>query len=376
MINAGQIHLDHVGSLLRPMALRQARERLLGTHDADHNLGPHTNAALRAIEDEHVRDVVRFQEDIGLDIVTDGDFRRRSWWTDFFLSLTGIRISYMGRNPLRMINAAGEVRPMAGIEVFDRIAWRRSSVVDGFRFLKSVTSRVPKVTLPGPPMVHFLRDRDFVPSVYPDMDAFWQDMVAAYRAELKALAEAGCRFVQIDECMLAFLCDPRHRDMSRSRGEDPDALIRIYTEVIDQAVAERPRDMLVAMHMCRGNMNAFWGAAGGYDLVADAVFNMRGIDILLLEYDTERAGDFRPLARVPKGKQVLLGLVSTKDRRLEDRDHLLRRVEAAAKEIDLQQLGVCPQCGFSTNLFGTDFSIDDERRKLELLVAVKRQVWG
>jgi 5-methyltetrahydropteroyltriglutamate--homocysteine methyltransferase len=375
MGRADPIRVDHVGSLLRPAELRRERERLLGIHDADRNLGPHHNAELTKIEDRFVRDVVKLQEDCGLSIVTDGDYRRRSWWTDFFLGLTGTRISYNGKTPITLINAAGDTRPIAGIELTGKVAWQGSTMVESFKYLKSITNKVPKVTLPGPPMLHFLRERDFVPNIYPDLAAFCTDIVAAYRAEIRALADAGCRFVQIDECMLPYLCDPRHRQMSQARGEDPDELKEIYINVIDQVLAERPADMVAALHMCRGNMNAYWGGEGGYEPVADMAFNRINADVFLLEYDTPRAGDFSPLRHVPKGKQILLGLISTKDKTLESRDMLMRRVEDASKHIDVSQLGLCPQCGFSTNLFGTDFSEADERRKLDLMVNVSNEIW-
>jgi 5-methyltetrahydropteroyltriglutamate--homocysteine methyltransferase len=372
---AGHIHVDHVGSLLRPMALRTERERRLGVHDADHNLGPHHDTALTAIEDDYVRQVVRLQEDCGLSIVTDGDFRRRSWWTDFYLSLTGTRISYNGKTPITMVNAAGESRNIAGVEINARVTWTGSPNIDAFRFLAGTTTRTPKVTLPGPPMLHFLRDSDFIPRVYPSLEAFSDDVVAAYRAEIAALAAAGCRFVQIDECMLPYLCDPRHRALSAQRGDDPDKLIDAYIRMIDQCFSQRPADMIAAIHMCRGNMNAFWGSEGGYEPIAERVFNQLGADLFLLEYDTDRAGDFLPLRHVPKDKQILIGAVSTKDPRLETSDDLNRRIEAAAQHMPLAQLGLCPQCGFSTNMFGTSFTEDDERRKLELMVSVSRDIW-
>lgn len=376
MASAAQLHVDHVGSLLRPTELREARIRLLGTHDADRNLGPHRNAELALIEDKYIRDVVRLQEGAGLTVVTDGDYRRRSWWTDFLLGFSGLAISYTGKTPITLINAAGETRPIAGFKIDGPIRPRESTLAKSFEFLKSVTSRIAKATIPGPPIVHFLRDADFIPTVYRDIDAFWADLVSSYRAEIAKLAETGCKFLQIDECMLPYLCDPRHRKMSASRGDDPDKLIQTYVRVLNDIVADKPEDMIVAMHMCRGNMNAFWGGDGGYEPVAEAAFNMSNIDAFLLEYDTPRAGDFTPLRHVPKGKQVLLGIVSTKDARIEDKDALKRRVDEAARYLDKAQLGICPQCGFSTNLFGTDFTIDVERRKLGLLGETAAEIWG
>ncbi len=376
MAATGNIHVDHVGSLLRPKELKAKRFELLGVHDADHNLAAHDNAQLTEIENGYIRDVVKLQEDCGLPFITDGDFRRRSWWTDFLLSFTGLSISYDGKTPITLINAAGEKRPIAGIKVGGKIKPRDSGMVKSFSFLKSITKKTPKVTIPGPPIVHFLRDADFVPAVYKDIEEFWADLIAAYKAEIRKLADAGCRFVQIDECMLPYLCDPRHREMSKMRGDDPNELIKVYSRVINEIAADKPKDMIAAVHMCRGNMNAFWGGEGGYDLMAETAFSMPNVDAFLLEYDTPRAGDFRPLRHVPKGKQVLLGIVSTKDPKLEGRDELKRRVDDASKSIAIEQLGICPQCGFSTNVFGTEFTVDDEKRKIEMMVGVTKEIWG
>jgi 5-methyltetrahydropteroyltriglutamate--homocysteine methyltransferase len=370
------LHVDHVGSLLRPAELKEKRFALLGLHDADHNLGAHANRDLTEIENGFIRDVVKLQEDCELPVVTDGDFRRRSWWTDFLLSFTGLSISYDGKTPITLINAAGEKRPIAGIKVTGKIMPRDSGMTEAFKFLKSVAHKPAKVTIPGPPIVHFLRDSAFVPSVYKDIDAFWSDLINSYRAEIRKVADAGCRYLQIDECMLPYLCDPRHREMSKLRGDDPDQLIDKYVWAINEVVAEKPKDMLVALHMCRGNMNAFWGGEGGYEPVAAQVFNMSNIDAFLLEYDTPRAGDFRPLRHAAKNKKLLLGIVSTKDPTLESADELKARIENAARHVDLQQLGLCPQCGFSTNVFGTEFTVDDERRKMERMVSVASDVWG
>ena len=375
MRKAADIHVDHVGSLLRPQRLREARQRILGIHDADHNLGAHDNEDLTAIEDACIREVVKLQEDCGLSIVTDGEFRRRSWWTDIALSFTGTRVSYNGKNPIEFTSASGEKRPAPGVQIEGRVAWNKSPLVRPFEFLRAITQKKPKMTLPGPPMLHFMREKDFVPDVYPDIDTFWSDVVAAFRKEIQQLAHSGCRLVQIDECMLAWLCDPRHREFARSRGENPDELIDTYCSVIDQAISDRPPDMLVALHSCRGNMNAFWGGEGGYEPVAESMFNKIGADYFLLEYDSPRAGDFKPLRFVPRDKQVLLGLVSTKTPALENPDDVIRRIDEAAAYIDRNQLGLCPQCGFSTNIFGTSFTVDDERRKLDLIVQTADRVW-
>jgi 5-methyltetrahydropteroyltriglutamate--homocysteine methyltransferase len=370
------VHVDHVGSLLRPKELREARDRLLGVHDATRNLGAHDNAELRKIEDRHVRDVVALQESVGLKVVTDGEFRRRSWWTDFYLSLTGTRITYDGRSPIKFINAAGDTRPSPATMIEGRIAWRGSVNAEPFKFLKSVAKVTPKVSLPAPPMLHFMRANDDYRKFYRTNDELWVDLVAAYRSEIEALYAAGCRHVQLDECMLAMLCDPRHREVSKKRGDDPDQMVDQYAKVINDSIAARPKDMVATMHVCRGNLNAYWGAEGGYGPVAEAAFRRIDVDAFLLEYDTPRAGDFSPLAKVPDGKMVLLGLMSTKETRLESRDELVRRIDEAARFVPHERLGICPQCGFSTNVFGTHFTVEDEKRKLGRLVEVADEVWG
>ena len=369
------LHIDHVGSLLRPMALREARQRILGVHDADHNLGAHDNAELRAIEDGHVRDVVKLQESVGLPVVTDGEFRRRSWWTDFVLGFSGTRVSYTGKSPLTFVNAAGDKRPAPGVRVEGKVRHRGSINAEPFKFLKSATRRIAKVTIPGPPIVHYLRDENFVPGVYPDLDKFWADVVAAYRAEIDALAAAGCTHLQIDECMLPWLCDPRHQAWVKSRGDDPAQLIDMYVKVTAAALAGAPKGMTLALHMCRGNLNAFWGGEGGYEPIAEKIFNALPFTLYLMEYDTPRAGDFAPLRHLPKGKTALLGIVSTKEKALERADDVRRRIDEAARHAPIERLGLCPQCGFSTNMFGTEFTEEDERRKLSLIVDVAGRTW-
>ena len=376
MSDPRNVHFDHVGSLLRPQPLFAARERLLGVHDTDHNLGAHDNAELRAIEDAHIREVVQLQEDAGLQFITDGDFRRRSWWTDFFMSLDGPRVTYAGKSPLTLINAKGETRPLPTVSITKRISWKGSVNVASFKFLQSVTKRAPKVTLPPPTMIHFQRDDNYGLTAYGgDADLFWDDLIRVYHQEIAALAAAGCRQLQIDECNLVMLCDTRHQAFVRSRGEDPDTLINKYVWVMNEIIRERPKDMFVRMHMCRGNLTGFWSAEGGYEPIAERVFNQIGADAFLMEYDTARAGDFRPLRFLPKSKIALLGLVTTKVADLEQPDHLRRRLEEAAKFADIAQLGLCPQCGFSSNVFGNPLTIEDERKKLALVVDTANAVW-
>jgi 5-methyltetrahydropteroyltriglutamate--homocysteine methyltransferase len=375
-LGGATIHFDHVGSLLRPKTLFDARHRILGAHDADHNLGAHDSAELRAIEDQHIRDAVSLQEDCGLQLITDGDFRRRSWWTDFFMSLDGLRVTYAGKSPLTVINAKGETRPLPTVSITKKIRWHGSINVAPFKYLQSVTKRSPKVTLPPPTMIHFQRDENYGLSAYDgDTEAFFADMIEAYRHEIRALAEAGCRYLQLDECNMVMLCDPRHQEFARSRGEDPIALIRKYAWLMNEIIAERPKDMNVRLHMCRGNLSGFWASEGGYDMIAETIFNTIGVDAYLMEYDTARAGSFSPLRHLPKDKIALLGLVSTKVPELEKTDGLRRRIDEAAKFADLSQLGLCPQCGFASNVFGNPVTIEDERKKLTLVAQTANTVW-
>ena len=370
------VHVDHVGSLLRPAALRAARDRILGAQDANTNLGAHDDAALREIEDRHIRDVVKLQEQAGLNVVTDGEFRRRSWWSDVYLSLTGTGVSYDGRSEVKFINAEGDLRPMPSTRIDGKVASRGSVNTAPFVFLKDAATVTPKVCLPSPTMLHFLRNVAVFDAVYPDPEEFWADVVGAFRGEVAALVEAGCRHIQLDEVMLAFLCDERQRQMVRARGEDPDDLIERYARVDNDILNPRPDGVVATIHMCRGNLNAYWGAEGGYEPAADAMFNRIDVDGYLLEYDTPRAGDFTPLRHVPKGKTVLLGLMSTKQTAVESAEDLERRIDEAGRHLAHDQLGLCPQCGFSTNVFGTHFTIDDEKKKLARLVEVADKVWG
>jgi len=368
---------DHVGSLKRPQALQQAREKLLGPHDAEHNLGPHRNAELRVLEDGHIRDVVALQERVGLQSITDGEFRRRTWWTDFVLGLEGTAIDYAGKTFVGF-DRQGSQRPLPEVTVRGKIRWRGSVVADAFAFLRSVTSRTPKLTIPSPPIVHYMSaDKRINRDVYPDPAAFWDDLVQAYRAEVQALARAGCTYLQLDECMIAFLCDPTHRDWVRATlGEDPDRLLRTYASVINGAIAGRPATMTVAMHMCRGNMSGHWFAEGGYEPVAEVVFNGIDVDGYFLEYDSPRAGTFEPLGLVPKTKTVVLGLVSTKTPELESADELRRRIDEASRHVPLDQLCLSPQCGFSSNYIGNPVTVDDQTRKLARIVEVASEVWS
>jgi 5-methyltetrahydropteroyltriglutamate--homocysteine methyltransferase len=366
---------DHVGSLRRPESLMKARERLLGPHDLDHNFGPHGNAELRKLEDEAIRDVVRLQEQAGLRSITDGEFRRRIWWSEFMLSLEGVRGAYRSAEKFR--DRSGHTLPAPSVEVTSRVRWTRSVNVEPFRFLKSVTRHTPKVTMPAPQQLYQFATRDTVSkSAYPDLAAIWDDLADAYSAELKALGEAGCTYVQMDEVVTSCLCDGTQREKLRSRGDDPDVLLGHYIRTMNTIAARRPSGMTLAMHTCRGNYQGHWMAEGGYDPVAERVFNEIEVDAFFLEYDTPRAGSFEPLRHFPKDKTLVLGLVSTKTPELESPDVLKKRIEEASRYVPLENLCLSPQCGFSSNYLGNPVSIDDERRKLELVARTAEAVWG
>jgi 5-methyltetrahydropteroyltriglutamate--homocysteine methyltransferase len=366
---------DQVGSLRRPEPLMKARERLLGAHDLDHNFGPHGNAELARLEDEAIREVVKLQEGIGLRSITDGEFRRRIWWSEFLLSLEGVEGSYRGEERFR--DQTGHTVPSPRIDVTGKVRWRKSVNVGPFKFLKSVTKATPKVTIPAPQTLYQFATRATVSKeAYPDLAALWDDLAEAYGAELRALSEAGCTYVQLDEVMTSCLCDEKQRTKFRLRGDDPDAMLGAYAKAINRIVANRPQGMTIALHTCRGNYQGHWMAEGGYDPIAERVFNEIKVDAFFLEYDSPRAGGFEPLRFVPKDKTIVLGLVSTKTPELESAEVLKKRIDEAARYVSLERLCLSPQCGFSSNYLGNPVTIDDEKRKLELVVKVAQSVWG
>jgi 5-methyltetrahydropteroyltriglutamate--homocysteine methyltransferase len=367
---------DHVGSLRRPAALMQARERLLGPHDLDRNFGPHENAELHALENDAVRDVAVLQESVGLKSITDGEFRRRIWWSEFLLSLDGVEGNYRG-STTELRNESGHHVPMPRVSVTGRIRWRHSVNAGPFQYLRSVTSQTPKVTIPAPQTLFFFATRDSISrAAYPDLAAVWDDLAGAYAAELKALSEAGCTYVQFDEVVTSCLCDEAHRQKLRAQGQDPDQLLQAYVRTINSAIAGRPANLTIAMHTCRGNYQGHWMAEGGYDPIAEYLFSEIKVDALFLEYDSPRAGSFAPLRFMPADKVVVLGLVSTKTPQLEDSTLLKQRIDEASRYVDLDRLCISPQCGFSSNYLGNAVTIDDERRKLALVVDVAQSVWG
>ncbi len=373
---------EHVGSLLRPQALLAARATAEGDQYRPVS-GPLAYAGLKEIEDEAVRDAVRLQEEVGHSVVTDGEFRRRSWFQDFLLALNGTRITFLDAAhtvsaalPFRTDTSA-ETLPGHIIEVHGKLTRERGIFTAHFKFLKNVTRRTPKVSLPSPTMLHFWGGRAAIDArVYPDLEEFWADAIGIWVAEITALHALGCTYVQIDDVTFPLLCDPRAQEALRRRGDDPANILETYAGVLNRIVAGAPAGMTLAMHMCRGNNRGKWMGSGGYEYVSEVVFQQLDIAHLFMEYDTARAGDFRPLRHLPPGKTVVLGLVSTKTPQLEAKDDLKRRIDEAARYVPIEQLSLSPQCGFASNFAGNPLTIEDERRKLALVVETAREVWG
>lgn len=360
---------DHVGSFLRPSALIEAR--------AAHRDGSIDAAELRSVEDEAIRGVVAMQEDLGLQSITDGEFRRTYFHTDFLLQLEGVdeaggtqvKFHQHGGKELAyappVMKITGPIRHVADIQRAD------------YDFLASCTTRTPKVTIPSPTMLHFRGGREAIDAAaYPDLEDFYADLAAAYRAEIASLADAGCRYLQLDDTNLAYLCDDTQRENARKRGMDPDELPRLYARLINDSIRDRPDDMVVGVHLCRGNYRSSWAAEGGYEPVAEVLFNELEIDSYFLEYDDPRSGDFAPLRFLPKGKTVVLGLVTTKLGELEQPDDIRRRIDEAAQFAPLDQLALSPQCGFSSTVHGNDIEVEQQAAKMRLVIDVARQLWG
>ena len=361
---------DHVGSLLRPQRLLQARE--------DHAAGTIDDDELRGIEDEAIREVVRMQEDVGLKSATDGEFRRASWHMDFIYQLGGVK-TVEGNITVKFRNEEGGVEfTPAALRVDDRITLREPIFADAFRFLRNtVTTAVPKLTIPSPSMIHYRGGRASIDeSVYPDMDAFWDDLTAAYAQQVRAVAELGCTYLQFDDTSLAYLNDPEQREHIRRMGGDAEHQHEAYIRNINKAIADRPEGMAITTHMCRGNFRSSWVAEGGYDFVAEALFGELDVDGFFMEWDDARSGGFEPLRYVPPGRTVVLGLVTTKRGALEDPDQLKRRIEEAARYVDVDQLCLSPQCGFASTSEGNKLTYDDEVAKLRLIVETAEDVWG
>jgi 5-methyltetrahydropteroyltriglutamate--homocysteine methyltransferase len=363
---------NHVGSLLRPTELRQAREK--------HEKGEISAAELRQVEDRCIRDVVKMQEDVGMQGITDGEFRRTLWHADFLRQIEGVKVveglspdaakhfqnpdADVERSPTQFV-VTGKLRHAHGIEV------------ENFNFLASVTKQTAKQCIPSPSLLHFRTGRAGVDkAAYPEMADFFADLAAVFRQEIAQLAAAGCTYLEIDDVNFAYLCDPKMREGVKKIGEDPDKLPSLYANLINECIKERPANMSVCTHLCRGNFRSAWVAEGGYDPVAEVLFNELKVDGYFLEFDTPRAGNFAPLRYMPIGKKLVLGLVSSKSGELEKPDDLKRRIDEASKLVPLDQLGISPQCGFSSTVLGNKLTIDDQIAKLQLVVQVAKDVWG
>jgi 5-methyltetrahydropteroyltriglutamate--homocysteine methyltransferase len=368
--NRPPFRADHVGSLIRPQALIAAREAASRNELSE--------AALRSVQEEAIREVVRMQEDVGLRSVTDGEFNRGTWQTDFLVKFANVK-PMASKFTVRFHNEKGESegKPHT-MQVMGKLSRPRGIFIEDFKFLKSIAKATPKITMPSPSVLHFRGGRDAIdPQAYPDLGEFYRDLARVYREEIADLAAAGCRYIQLDEVNFAYLCDPALRaDVQRNIGEDPDELPRTYARLINDAISGRPQDMVVCMHVCRGNFAGNWMAEGGYDPVAEVLFNEIDVDGYFLEYDTARAGGFEPLRFLPKGKTVVLGLVTTKKGTLESKDELKRRIDEAAKHVPLEQLALSPQCGFSSGIGGHTMGVGEQMAKLRRVVEVAHEVWG
>jgi methionine synthase II (cobalamin-independent) len=361
---------DHVGSYLRPARLAAAREAFFaGRLEAED---------LRAVEDECILEVIRAEENVGLHGITDGEFRRTYFHVDFLKKLAGVTVSYGEFTARFRKNDGAEVGfkpPTMHVEA----PIRHVEAIQGadFDFLKAHARRTPKVCIPAPSMLHFRGGRAAISAaVYPDLEGFYADLTAAYRAEIADLAARGCRYLQLDDTNLAYLCDPAIRESTRARGDDPDELTRLYCRLVNESIRDRPSDMTISVHLCRGNFKSAWVAQGGYEPVAEILLNEMAIDGFFLEYDDERSGDFAPLRFTPRGRTIVLGLMSSKSAAVESKDALKKRIDEAARYVPLEQCCLSHQCGFSSTAHGNDLTEADQWRKLARTVEVAREVWG
>ena len=363
---SGPFRADHVGSLLRPHELHDLREKV--------RLGKAPAAQLTQAEDRLIREVVKLQEDCGLPVVTDGEFRRISYWEKFVRLTQGLVVKDA---VFKFHDEHGHSSDFTAPYVAGKVGRAEPITLDEYRFVAPLTKATPKVTMPAPSTMHFYRFTQFGdPGIYASAKEFFADLGKVYREEIADLARAGCRYVQLDEVALAVLCDPAAQAKVRAAGGNPDELVDLYVDATNEAVKGRPAGMIVGVHMCRGNYKGMYLAEGGYTSIAERLFQRAQVNHFLLEFDTPRAGDFTPLAMVPKSKGVVLGLVSSKAPQLEPIDNLKRRAAAAGKHIDLAQCGISPQCGFASTMGGNPVTQADERAKLRLCVEAARAIWG
>jgi 5-methyltetrahydropteroyltriglutamate--homocysteine methyltransferase len=359
---------DHVGSMLRPKEVHEARDK--------RQRGEITAEELRVVENAAIEKTIKRQEAVGLQSITDGEFRRAFFHIDFLEKLKGVVVK--GGLPVKFRSVGGELEfAPPRMEIVGRLERTQAISVDDFSFVRDATSRTAKLCIPSPTMLHFRAGRKGISEeIYPDIEDFFADLARAYREEISALAAAGCTYLQLDDTNLAYLCDPAMRERTRAIGEDPNALPRLYARIINDSISSRPDGMTVCIHLCRGNFRSSWVAEGGYEPVAEALFNELAVDGYFLEYDDERSGDFAPLRFLPKGKTVVLGLVSTKVPQLESKDELKARIDEAAQYVPMDQLALSPQCGFSSTVEGNEITENDEIAKLNLVIETAAEVWG
>ena len=357
---------DHVGSLLRPGVLKEAR--------AKHAKGELPADALKAVEDREIEKVIRKQEEVGLRLATDGEFRRSWWHFDFYKGLDGVEMYQTGEG----IHFAGVDTKAESVRVVGKVGFSSHPHVEHFKFLKAHCRVTPKMTIPAPSTFHFRQGRAAIgKDVYPTLDAFFDDLAAAYRAAIRAFYDAGCRYLQLDDTAWAMVCDPNERAQSKARGDDPDTLPQLYAALTNAALAGKPADMTITMHSCRGNFRSTFIASGGYDFVAERLLGNTAFDGYFLEYDSERAGGFEPLRFFPKGKKrLVLGLVTSKSGKLESKDAIRRRIDEATKYVALDQLCLSPQCGFASTEEGNVLAEDEQWAKLRMIVEIAEEVWG
>ncbi|MEC7488985.1 MAG: 5-methyltetrahydropteroyltriglutamate--homocysteine S-methyltransferase [Pseudomonadota bacterium] len=366
----GPFRADHVGSLQRPRSLLNTREL--------YKAGTLSREELRIRENEAIERVVRLQEDVGLQGITDGEYRRENFHFDFFSQIGGVDFRRRMPEGSEGHSIDPEKAPFVAY-ITDKLSRPAEGVeIENFKLVQGLTDRTPKITIPSPTMTHFRGGRDAIDrDTYPEIEEFFSDLARIYREELTDLASAGCRYVQFDDTNLAYLCDENMRDGVRKLGEDPDKLPTIYSELINKSIPARPNNMAVCVHMCRGNAQSQWFASGGYETIAETVFNLTKVDGFFLEYDDDRAGGFEPLRFVPKGgPKIVLGLLTTKRGEMESRTEILGRIEEASKYVDLEQLCLSPQCGFSSNAIGNSISVKDQVAKLRAIVDIAEEVWG
>src|SRR5262249_40606704 len=356
---------DHVGSLLRPAPLKEAR--------AKRAKGEITAEALTAVENREIELAIRKQEEIGLESITDGEFRR-SWWNlDFLAGLDGTEWAELARG----IQFKGVTTRPQAVRVCGKIGFTHHPMIEHFKFLQASTKATPKMTIPAPSALYTRSGREMVSeAVYPSLDEFFADLASAYQKVVHAFADAGCRYLQLDEVYIALWCDPEHRAMLKQRGDAPDKLLAADAALMNEAIAAAPDDMTITMHLCRGNNQSRFLGSGGYEPVADVLFNTIDVDGYFMEYDSDRAGGFEPLRLVPKNKKVVLGVVTTKSGRLEPRDEIKRRIEQAAKFIDIGQLCLSPQCGFASTEEGNLLSEEEQWAKLRMIVELADEIWA